>query len=155
MLLKVFLIFALILKLCSSISSEVTIKLGTIRGALKTYNGKKVNEFLGIPYAKPPVGELRFKKPQPLSEAWKEDLIADQWPNVCAQSDLFGMKKFNAANESEDCLYLNIWTPGNLEETIVEPKAVLVYIHGGCFLEGTSSMEMLNGTTLAAKGDIV
>ncbi|RWS02290.1 acetylcholinesterase-like protein, partial [Dinothrombium tinctorium] len=102
------------------ISPEVTIKLGTIRGTLKTYDGKQVNEFLSVPYAKPPVGDLRFKKPQPLTEAWKEDVIADKWPN---------MFDLAASKESLIQSVRNYFKPDDINSSIIE-DAIEFYFTG-------------------------
>jgi Carboxylesterase type B len=99
--------------------------------------------FKGIPYAKPPVGELRWKPPAE-TEPWEDTFEADTFPNRCMQlpqSNEFYLKEFyqNAdfeVNTSEDCLYLNIWVPENAKE---EKLPVAVYIHGGAFLGGHCS----------------
>jgi para-nitrobenzyl esterase len=108
--------------------------------------------FLGIPYAVPPVGALRFRSPEPIS-AWREvrdatwpGPIAPQLPSRLARL----MGDFDLA-QSEDCLTLNIWTP------TVGPKGlpVLVWFHGGAFTSGSGQLPWYSGETLARRGGIV
>ncbi|HYQ57821.1 MAG TPA: carboxylesterase family protein [Draconibacterium sp.] len=118
----------------SEVSGDpVKTKKGLIAGKLLP-NGVKV--YFAIPYAQPPVGELRWREPQPV-KPWEGVLTADNYCAPCAQ---------NGNNSSEDCLYLNVWTP-------VNPKSknmpVVVYIHGGAFVGGSASP---SGEVLAAKG---
>ncbi|KAK4884208.1 hypothetical protein RN001_000479 [Aquatica leii] len=105
---------------------------GTVQGRyIKSYGGRIVSAFEGIPYAKPPVGELRFKEPEP-SEPWSDVLEANntyvclQFVPIVTSSGIMG---------TEDCLYLYIYTP---KETIsgVENMSVIVHIHGGAFMLG-------------------
>uniref|UniRef100_A0A0N5BJ62 Acetylcholinesterase n=1 Tax=Strongyloides papillosus TaxID=174720 RepID=A0A0N5BJ62_STREA len=117
---------------------------------MKLFN-TKVTEYLGIPFAKPPIGDLRFKSPQPLDEpAWNQTFEADKPANACLQGinmkgfegmDFFAKKK----EQSEDCLQLNMWVPQ-------KPNgAVLVFIFGGGFRFGSPSLDIYNGSVLAAK----
>ena len=107
-----------------------------------------INCFLGIPYAAPPVGDHRWKEPQPL-ESWREtrtcfDFAAD-FPQ--ASNPLF-----RAPNQSEDCLYLNVWAP---ELKQAQKLPVMVWIHGGGFVGGSGSDQRSDGTLMAAKGVVV
>lgn len=116
----------------------VQVKQGLLEGRQKAsvLTGKPFYEFLGIPYAKPPIGDLRFQPPVP-ADSWKGVRQSMQEVNKCAQSeklyegDLCG---------SEDCLYLNIFIPG-LSDTDTRLKAVMIYIHGGGFSQGRSALE--------------
>jgi para-nitrobenzyl esterase len=116
----------------------------------------KITAFLGIPYAAPPVGDLRWREPQPVS-VWSGIRKADHFSASCMQhidgERLPWTKEFLAQLPiSEDCLYLNVWTPA-IETK--EPKAVLLWIHGGGFVEGAASPAMYNGEQLARMGIVV
>ncbi len=103
--------------------------------------------FLGLPYARPPIGERRFKPPEPLRES-SGDIDATDFPNICIQDDppsFFGTNKFT---RSEDCLYLNIFTPS----TDGQARPVLVWIHGG---SSTGSANNTDGSILAEQGNVV
>lgn len=94
---------------------RVRTKSGLVEGRRQWLMGKSVHKFLGIPYAKPPVGELRFKKPVPI-ESWGEKIrLATRWPVACLQSESKMAEAmplhFLTSKMSEDCLYLNIWSP--------------------------------------------
>ena len=122
-------------------SVTVSTKYGDIEGFEASYPNvsgpfKDVSKFLGIPFAAPPTGELRFKAPQPLP-AWKPDVHeAKKHGNVCMQSKLFDrfMRMF-APNfsYSEDCLYLDVYSP-NVSSSL----PVMVYIHGGGYQSGSA-----------------
>ena len=119
-------------------------------------NDSKISTFLGIPYAAPPVGDLRWREPQPVP-AWSGIRKADHFSASCMQhisgERLPWTREFLAQLPiSEDCLYLNVWTP---EIKTKEPKAVLLWIHGGGFVEGAASPAMYNGEQLAKMGIVV
>lgn len=143
--------------------------------AVKTQNGlvsgfynkdKTVREFTGIPYAAPPVGELRWKSPQP-AKSWDGVRQLDHFSDAAMQSkSLPVFSKFlgltlgtdellrNSSikyNEkvSEDCLYLNVWSGAKSSS---ERLPVIVYIHGGSFVYGSGSMDVYNGENMAKKG---
>ena len=126
----------------------VETKFGKIKGDYDIKTGGKV--FLGIPYAKPPIGSLRFKPPQNLS-FWDRTLEATKFSASCYQ--VFGMitKSEFTSNQSEDCLYLNIWTP----KEISKPLAVMIWIHGGAFISGSSSEPFYSGNTLSDVGNVI
>ncbi|VDM53956.1 unnamed protein product [Angiostrongylus costaricensis] len=96
-------------------------------------NDKEVDLFLGIPFAAPPVGELRFMKPQPPSN-WEGVRKCVNFGPRAPQADFF-WERFTLGRKSEDCLYLNVfaptWTP---EEKVMDGYSVMVYVHGGGFL---------------------
>ncbi len=104
-----------------------------------------ITVFKGIPFAAPPVGELRWKAPQ-ASTAWQGVRTADQFGNTCPQL----MR--NTASGSEDCLFLNVWTGANSAK---EKRPVFVWIHGGRFIFGAGSQPLFDGEGLARKGVIV
>lgn len=112
-------------------------------------SGDGLNVFLGVPYARAPEGELRFKPSQdPLP--WKGVLPAFNYGPVCPQTPAsFAPSSYYP--QSEDCLSLNIWTPGIGSKR----RPVLVFIHGGAFISGSSSESTYNGSSLARNGDVV
>uniref|UniRef100_A0ABM5G3N0 Carboxylic ester hydrolase n=1 Tax=Pogona vitticeps TaxID=103695 RepID=A0ABM5G3N0_9SAUR len=129
----------------------ITTKNGRVRGVNLSVLGGTVTAFLGIPYAAPPIGRLRFKKPQ-LPEPWSGIWDATRHANSCFQNrdDTFpgfvGSEMWNPnTNLSEDCLYLNVWVPSP------KPKnaTVMVWIYGGGFQTGTSSLYVYDGKFLA------
>jgi para-nitrobenzyl esterase len=125
-------------------------------GSLEGEEIDQIAVFKGIPYAKPPVGDLRWKAPQP-PDAWKDVRKAVEFGNASAQpvfeqnyADGF---LSNKQPMSEDCLYLNIWTP-KLAVDAGKSLPVLFVVHGGGFKFFSSAMDVLNGEELA-KRDIV
>ncbi|XP_074864449.1 fatty acyl-CoA hydrolase precursor, medium chain-like [Carettochelys insculpta] len=138
---------------------EVMTKYGQLKGKQVTVKGtdRLANVFLGIPFAKPPVGALRFSPPQP-AEPWISVRDATSFPPMCLQDqtilekfeEIFPNKQLNFSI-SEDCLYLNIYTPAHFDERIKLP--VMVWIHGGGFLMGGASM--FDGSALCAYENVV
>lgn len=100
--------------------------------------GEPFYSFLGIPFAKPPIGNLRFQPPEP-ADSWDGVRDADKEGNMCTQWDLITGKTEPLG--SEDCLYLNVHTP-EIPSNINTKKAVMVFIHGGGFLVGSASSIM-------------
>jgi len=112
-----------------------------------------INAFLGIPYAAPPVGELRWRPPQPVKR-WNADWNADHFGTSCMQnqpgSRLPWTEEFMTQGPiGEDCLYLNVWT-GARNANARQP--VMFWIYGGGFNEGSSAVAVYNGAELAKKG---
>lgn len=113
--------------------------------------------FLGIPFAAPPVGELRWRAPQP-AKAWAGIRSAAEFGNSCFQAInprgfLAWSHEFVASNKaSEDCLTLNVWTQ---DTKPAKPRAVLVWIYGGGFSQGSSQVAVYDGRHLASKGIVV
>ncbi len=123
---------------------------GKLRGS--TENG--VVSFKGIPFARPPVGELRWRPPQPV-EPWSGERAAQQFGRSALQrplpggiGDLIGIP---GEPTDEDCLYLNVWTPG----LDASRRPVMVWIHGGGNVVGSGSQPRINGEHLARRGDVV
>ncbi|CAO2610080.1 Acylcarnitine hydrolase, partial [Lemmus lemmus] len=133
---------------------------GQVQGSLIQVNDTKVgvHRFLGIPFAKPPVGPLRFAPPE-APEPWSGVRDETSYPAICLQNvDMMnseGLKKLKMnvppTSMSEDCLYLNIYTPAHAHEGSNLP--VMVWIHGGALIVGMASM--YDGSTLAATEDVV
>ncbi|TAN01635.1 MAG: carboxylesterase family protein [Rhodanobacteraceae bacterium] len=119
---------------------------GTLAGIHDAAAG--VDEFLGIPYAAPPVGALRWKPPQPPA-AWRGVRAADHFGPRCMQRPLFGDMVFRSDGMSEDCLYLNVWIPAGSEG---KKLPVLVYFYGGGFVGGDGSEYRYDGASLARRG---
>ena len=133
-----------------SLSSIVTLQDGTIQGNPRDTNG--VISFKGIPYAEPPVNELRWKSPLP-AKSWKATLNATNFGATCwGGPGLNAMDSNGIATQSEDCLTVNIWTPAN---TTTQKLPVMVWIYGGGFQFGSSVDPKYDGSTLATKEVIV
>ncbi|XP_069053526.1 neuroligin-1 isoform X5 [Lepisosteus oculatus] len=170
----------------------VTTNYGKVRGFKKELNNEilgPVIQFLGVPYAAPPTGERRFQPPEPPS-SWSDIRNATQFAPVCPQTILEGrlpevmlpvwftnsleVVSTYVQDQSEDCLFLNIYVPtedgpltkkqnddlvdndGAEDEDIREsgsPKPVMVFIHGGSYMEGTGNM--FDGSILASYGNVI
>lgn len=135
----------------------VTTKQGAVKGFCS--EDKQTVVFRGVPYAQPPVGDLRFRRPQE-HEPWEGVRDCTRFSAVCPQADLRGMdlygKEFYDGEEvvmNEDCLYLNIWTPAGSTEKSGLP--VLFWIHGGAFMHGHGSEKEFDGEGFAKKGVIL
>ncbi|OXB61786.1 hypothetical protein ASZ78_004059 [Callipepla squamata] len=140
---------------------EVVTKYGTVRGYQIRVNAaeRSVNVFLGLPFAKPPVGPLRFSEPQP-PEPWRGVRDATSYPPMCLQDKIIGQFASDAVTNrkekvrlqtSEDCLYLNIYTPVSTGSQ--EQLPVFVWIHGGGLVLGAASS--YDGSALAAFDNVV
>ena len=122
--------------------------LGTLRGV----NQGGVASFKGIPFAAPPLGEFRWRAPQPV-KPWEGERDASEYGPDCAQSGWGGAPGTIVEGSSEDCLYLNLWTPVNAEATAKLP--VMVWIHGGGFVGGSGSGPGIAGNEFAKKGVVL
>ena len=111
-----------------------------------------VRSFRGIPYASPPLRDLRWKPPQPLAP-WTGVLRADRFQYQCMQACQFGDMMFRSAGQSEDCLYLNVWTPPAASANAALP--VLFYIYGGGWVAGDGSEPRYDGESMAKRGIVV
>jgi para-nitrobenzyl esterase len=129
---------------------RVTTSLGIVRGV--AIDG--ADAFLGIPYAAPPVGSLRFEPPQP-APAWRGERAAHaHGPAPLQARDPLSLQIGLLAEhpQSEDCLTLNVWRPSAPAR---EPRAVMVWIHGGAFAGGAAAGPAYQGGALARRGDVI
>lgn len=127
----------------------VKIDTGYVSGVPKDSSGIRV--FKGIPFAAPPVGDLRWRPPQPATP-WKGVRPAVQFGARAMQGPLFSDMIFRDNGPSEDCLYLNVWTPA---KSAADHLPVMVWIYGGAFQAGSSSEPRQDGGNLARKGVVV
>jgi para-nitrobenzyl esterase len=120
-------------------------------GQLQGQDANGIHVFKGIPYAKPPVGDLRWKPPQPTAH-WQGVRNATQFSPACMQPKVPSKSIYagDIGAISEDCLYLNIWAPANASHA-----PVLFWIHGGAFTTGSGGEAMYDGAKLAARGIVV
>lgn len=126
---------------------------GPIQGVTIESEGSLLEAYLGIPYAEPPLGRLRFAKPVPKTP-WLGVYDASRLPPTCFQNQTRSVYYApDISNMSEDCLYLNVWTPHSQGPKKLKP--VLFFIHGGAFNIGSSNMKVYDGAKLAARGDVV
>ncbi len=131
---------------------DVQLNSGPIRGLGEQVDGREIVTFKGIPYAAPPVGELRWRAPQPV-EPWDATRECTEFGPSCPQSSSMpGGFSLPVGRTDEDCLYLNVWSPA---ESIDERLPVMVWLHGGSFETGSGSMDIYAGGHLAAEGVIV
>ncbi|XP_070593960.1 LOW QUALITY PROTEIN: cholinesterase-like [Erythrolamprus reginae] len=142
----------------SSASNEDTVVItssGPIKGKQFLSGLGSMTAYLGVPYAEPPLGKLRFQKPLP-HQPWNQTLEATSFGNSCPQfifQDVPEAETWSPKTpQSEDCLSLNIWVPHPQPSS---PVPVLVWIHGGGYLMGTSSVDIFNGTHLAATENVI
>lgn len=122
----------------------------TVSGPVRGLEERGITVFRGIPYAAPPVGDLRWRAPQPVA-AWSEPRDAYRFSKACPQS---GGPVPGTLPEpiSEDCLYLNVWRPTERGTTSLP---VIVWLHGGSNINGSASAPSYGGANLARKGAVV
>lgn len=124
--------------------SQARVTGGTVSGVAEG----GISIFKGIPFAAPPVGELRWKAPAPV-KSWTGVRKADAFANACMQAP---NSQGNTSPVSEDCLYLNVWSPA---ASASEKIPVIVWVHGGGFVGGSTSIGMYDGTGFAKKGVVL
>ncbi len=149
-----------------AVTAVVSVAEGDLTG-VKTADGA-VEVFAGVPYAAPPVGELRWREPQPAAH-WEGVRECDTFAPMAMQNAdsplyksltqllgthdyVFSLKDNYRAPMSEDCLYLNVWRPADAGDA---PLPVLFYIHGGSLMNGQSYAETIRGEGLARQGVVV
>ncbi|XP_037075227.1 acetylcholinesterase-like [Pollicipes pollicipes] len=132
---------------------------GLLKGiTLTASTGRQVDAWLGVPFAQPPLGSLRFRHPQPM-QRWQGVREARTLPNSCWQikddffGDFEGSTMWNANTPlSEDCLYLNVVRP---RPRPVRPAAVMLWIYGGAFYSGTSTLDVYDPKILASEENVI
>ena len=125
---------------------------GGVQGKLQDTPGGPARAFLGLPYAVPPVGPLRWKPPMPAAK-WSGVRPAQAFGPRCMQPSLYDDMFFRDPGQSEDCLTLNIWTPPAAKPGSKLP--VMFWIYGGGFNTGSTSEPRQDGAHLATKGVVV
>ncbi|HJP04361.1 MAG: carboxylesterase family protein [Gammaproteobacteria bacterium] len=141
----------LVLSGCSSLNGSLSSPVVSIdSGLLRGVSVKEIYAFKGIPYAQAPIGDLRWRSTKTI-EPWLGEYAADRYGADCAQiynSSLW----FELGDVSEDCLKLNVWSPS------LSPRKklpVMVWIHGGGFINGSGNIPRLNGSKLASQGVVL
>jgi len=129
----------------ASADPVVTVNSGRLKGVTGT-NG--VTVFRGIPYARPPVGPLRWRAPEP-AEPWEAVRDCSEFAPSCPQPP--SKMGIGPAGQSEDCLYLNVWTTGSGDRA----RPVIVWIHGGGFVMGSGSQSLYDGSVFAQNGIVL
>ena len=136
---------------CAQSRADTSVRIANGKLAGASSRDAKIQAFKGIPYAAPPVGGLRWKEPQPVSN-WSGVRSATAFGARCMQGRIYSDMVFRDSGPSEDCLYLNVWTP-SLSAGAHLP--VMVWIYGGGFAAGASSEPRQDGENLARKGVVV
>lgn len=156
------------IQMISMILPDDSVVVSTKSGKLLGYKirelDRQISVFLGIPYAKPPVGNLRFKKPKAVIP-WKGLRDATRFGHQCIQykpSKTYTPWISTEDNMSEDCLTLNIWVPEGVFSTQknsrsgnMKLKSVMVWFHGGAFFSGSTDVPYYDGRTLSSFGDVI
>ncbi|MEH6308787.1 carboxylesterase/lipase family protein [Olivibacter sp. CPCC 100613] len=117
-------------------------------GLLEGVNESGIYVFKGVPFAAPPIGPLRWRAPQPVKK-WEGVRKADKFGPRAMQRPVFGDMNFRSDGMSEDCLYLNVWTP---TKSFKEKLPVLVYFYGGGLIAGDGSEPRYDGESMARQG---
>ncbi|WP_116105540.1 carboxylesterase/lipase family protein [Lewinella sp. IMCC34191] len=128
---------------------QTQVASGTLEGSYSTRTG--IQSYLGIPFAAPPVADLRWQPPQPAAD-WDGVRMAKEFGPRPVQRYVYSDMRFRSPSVSEDCLYLNVWTPTKSEE---KGLPVLVYFYGGGFQAGSGDERRYDGEKLAEEGIVV
>ena len=136
---------------CAEQKTPLALQVQTQNGTLEgIQQDEVVKAYLGVPFAAAPVGDLRWKEPQPV-ENWEGVRPAKEFGNDPMQPNVFGDMMFRGPQRSEDCLYLNIWSPAvNVDDAL----PVLIYFNGGGLMAGSGSEPRYDGNAIAHKGVI-
>ncbi len=132
-------------------SVTTALRVKTSNGILEGIDESGIRTFKGVPFAEPPVGNLRWREPQPLKN-WLGVRIANKFGPRAMQPPIFGDMVFRSDGMSEDCLYLNVWTPAKTDNELLP---VLVYFYGGGYVAGDGSEYRYDGESTARKGIVV
>ena len=136
----------------SSLGAQTLKPVRTQAGLVQGTARDGIGVYLGVPFAAPPTGDLRWRAPQPVA-AWQGARPADKFAPGCMQSPLINRALgLEPVPTSEDCLYLNVWTPAKSPR---DRLAVMVWIYGGGFTSGATSIPQYNGANLAKKGVVL
>ncbi len=143
---KIFSLLAMFLLTAAAFAQQpqVTVHEGVLQGVEES----GIKMFLGVPFAAPPVGNLRWKAPQPMTP-WQGVRQPTKFGADPMQSNVFGDMVQRGGGQSEDCLFLNIWTPA---KTMNEGLPVFIYFNGGGLIAGSGSEPRYDGRQLARKG---
>src|SRR6201984_3183084 len=147
------LLFAVVFTSLVAVAGSSAPQVQTLLGAVEGKADGKVKPFLGIPYAAPPVGNLRWKPPAPAAK-WKGVRKATGFGSRCVQGAVFSDMVFRDPGITEDCLYLNVWPPAKSAGSKAK-LPVMVWIYGGGFVAGAASEPRQDGTNLAKEGVVV
>jgi para-nitrobenzyl esterase len=136
----------------SSARAQTAPIVDTVAGRVEGAAEREVFAFKGIPYATPPVGDLRWREPRPAA-AWQGVRKAQSYGNACIQTP--GLSAANGGDPGplrEDCLYLNVWTP---KPDRAAKLPVMVWIHGGAYIFGAGGLNLYSGAPMARRGAVV
>ncbi len=145
---KIFFVIAIATISVSEVNAQQTttaLQVKTTNGILEGLNDAGIRTFKGVPFAQPPIGDLRWKEPQSLKN-WEGVRKAYEFGPRAMQLPIFSDMKFRSNGVSEDCLYLNIWTPA---KSAGDKLPVLVYFYGGGFVAGDGSEYRYDGESMA------
>ena len=139
-------------------TTVITTANGRIQGYTEVVDGVTLDIYLGVPFAMPPVGDLRFKAPRPVLN-WNDIINTTTQPNSCMQSPdesfgrFSGVEMWNAnTNISEDCLYLNLWVPRTNDGSKL---TTMLWIYGGSYIYGSITLDVYDGRYLAATNRVI